>query len=495
MTLPDTNGSNMNDDSQRDSVDDLRRQFDGLLELVTRYQQKDRMMVSREWAVEEGEVSLRDRLKELVPREADLARREAALARRETLQMEREAVFMAEMDPMARADSRATLGALSDEQPPGEHSQGESVEILKRRLVAYIQDKRAHLEQLQDLKAKVEAEVKKAREATAENAALQVRLSGLERELQSLGTGPWISPELLEFLSTTEPRPEEAFTPLSRVVTLGSGPYPKERFDQYLRACGIKPCQEGSPWIIVGRDAWSAEHLHECASDAQRIFSQEMFALAMITGRDPFDWPGRVLFPLASGHPALEFLDVTSGIWEELIEMEDDQDDAVDCDEETEALVEDQDADGGENDESTDEGTGGGADEEVEAADDEGPLFTPAFLSNALGMVDQSPLHAMGYQVGAKRGLSEPRRRTILEMAYQGRIPPTGNHGYMMEWGPPGTPKRLWRIAHHLASLVRLQSSKVAMWHAVSDWRGDLEWLREKFYDATCQRRFRWPEE
>ena len=67
----------MKDDGPGESVDDLRRQFEGLLELVARYQQKDHAMLERERTVSAAEAMVRDRLAALVPREAELARREA----------------------------------------------------------------------------------------------------------------------------------------------------------------------------------------------------------------------------------------------------------------------------------------------------------------------------------------------------------------------------------------------------------------------------------
>lgn len=484
----------MKDDGQGDPVEDLRKQFEGLLELVARYQQKDRAMLEREQAVAVAEASIRDRLEALVPREAELAKREADLAGREALQTQREAALMTLMESAEQQDHRTILWPL----PPPGPSPSTSIEILKQRLVLHIQEKREHLAQLSELKAKMAEEEMRAQQATDANAALRHQVSRLELALQEATTDPWLSTEQLVFLSTTEPREEEVFKPMPRVVTLGSGPYPKDRFDEYLRACGIEPCDHGTSWIIVGRDEWSSERLHGLARYSQRVFSQELFALAMITGRDPFDWPARVLFPFASGHPALEALNVTSGIWEEVIEVENEHDEEeTDPGEETETQEDDEHHEPDEETEDVDGSTNEDDenDEEMDAAEDDGPLIIPAFLGNALGMVYQSPLHALGYQVGIKRGLSEADRRVILAEAYQDKLPATGNQAYMLEWGTPRAPKRLWRIAHHLASLIRLQSSKDSMWHALADWRSDLEWLRKTFYDAACQARFQWPEE
>jgi hypothetical protein len=482
----------MKDDGPGESVDDLRRQFEGLLELVARYQQKDRAMLERERTVSAAEAMVRDRLAALVPREAELAQREADLARREALQVEREAAFMAVMEPHVKEDRGTILWPVA---PPGE-SPATSIEILKRRLVVHIREKLACLAQLRDLQEKMAEAEKNAQQNADANAALRSQVSRLEQALQTTASIPWLSAEQLEFLSTTEATPEEVFKPMSRVVTIGSGPYPRERFDEYLQACQIEPCENGASWVVVGRDGWSSERLHELAAYSQRIFSQELFALAMITGRDPFDWPARVLFPFASGHPALESLGVAYGIWPEWIEEHDQQEEEeADPDNEMESREEQADEDAGDAAEFTDENSGDQAAEGLDAADDNEPLIVPACLGGSLGMVDQSPLNALGYQVGAKRGLSETDRRAILQLAYQGQIPATGYPVYMMEWGLPWTPKRLWRIAHHLASLVRLQSTKHSMWQAVSDWRSDLAWLRKTFYDAACQSRFQWPEE
>ena len=62
---------------------------------------------------------------------------------------------------------------------------------------------------------------------------------------------------------------------------------------------------------------------------------------------------------------------------------------------------------------------------------------------------------------------------------------------YMEEWGHPRTRRRLWRIAHHLARLVRNRQSNPIMTRAVDDWVHDLDWLEEEFYRPWMA--FTWP--
>jgi hypothetical protein len=111
-----------------------------------------------------------------------------------------------------------------------------------------------------------------------------------------------------------------------------------------------------------------------------------------------------------------------------------------------------------------------------------------------------SPLRAMGYKVGDK-GLPPNQRRAILRAAFESSIPVVGSAEYMAEWGNPGTPGRLKKIANYVASLCQnLKRKRQTSDKAIEDWENDLRWLKESFYDGFkwsqdtyYQEHFHWP--
>lgn len=248
----------------------------------------------------------------------------------------------------------------------------------------------------------------------------------------------------LDLLQALSQEVSEVFLPPSEIVSLGSGPLDEDGFDHYLETLGITPYADGCPWIIVGRDGWSEKELNELIDDENfdeiRVFSQEMFIAGILTTHDPFSLPLEILMKFAEGHPALEYLIEQGFAWPEI-------------------------------------------------------NFEPIYEdppTGIIGGVDESPLSLIGYHVGVTRGLSKHARRRILESAFKGEIPYVGDDDYMEEWGRPGHPKRLWRIAHHLKREAEKRKTIPSMHHAVQDWQDDSGWLKEKFY--TRRMRFKWPD-
>jgi hypothetical protein len=230
-------------------------------------------------------------------------------------------------------------------------------------------------------------------------------------------------------------------------VTLGHGPFPEYDFDSYLVNLDITPRYDGYPWIIVGRDGWDEEKLIELIEDNDFdevvVLSQELFVAGIISTHDPFSLPEDILMKFADGHPALEFL-VNSGFeWPEIF---------------------------------------------IDVLDEPRYLNGPRDFSDC---IKESPIYKMGYKVGSSRGLPIQRRRNILENAYIGEIPRVGHDDYMNEWGRPRMTRRLWRMAHHLAGLVRSRKKNSQMIHAVEHWTEDLDWIEKAFYKNWM--RFKWP--
>jgi hypothetical protein len=237
----------------------------------------------------------------------------------------------------------------------------------------------------------------------------------------------------------------DAFQPPEDVVSIGSGPFPEDEFDDYLKTLDITPYTSGCSWVIVGRTGWTPQQLEELIEEADsgelRIFSQELFIAGQLSTHDPFSADPELLMEFAKGHPALEYLMGSGFEWPILEELEE--------------------------------------------------LGVPQYVRGSYDGVDESPIYRMGYVVGITNGLSVRERQRLLKRAFEGVIPQVGDADYMAEWGTPNTRDRLWRIAHHLAWLVRSRRRNPVMGYAVNDWATDLDWLESTFYKSRMK--FSWP--
>jgi len=287
---------------------------------------------------------------------------------------------------------------------------------------------------------------------TNNNQQLAKRVTDLQAKAVKKTVKPQVSrasfpcgPLDLDLVQAFSQEASELFAPPKEIVSLGSGPFPEDDFDDYLKSLGITPYVDGYSWIIVGRDGWTEEQLNELIENADldevRVFSQELFMAGILTTHDPFSLPLEILMKFAEGHPALEYL-IEAGFEWPVIMVEED-------------------------------------------------FGEPVYLRGSYERVEESPLYRMGYQVGVTNGLSKPRRKSLLKSAYEGAIPDVEDDDYMEEWGRPRQSKRLWRIAHHIAWLIRSRKSIPSMRYAVRDWQDDLDWLQEEFY--TNRMRFTWP--
>lgn len=191
---------------------------------------------------------------------------------------------------------------------------------------------------------------------------------------------------------------------------------------------------------MVGRQNWSEEDLERQIQARQgqelRVYSQEMFLAATAIARDPFEecTDAELLSLFGAGHAALEFLIGSDLRW---------------------------------------------------------PRTIPQVLSDCprIAGVDESPLHKLGYRVGRTSALTIRERRAKLRQAFGGKLPFVDSDDYMRAWGRPKSPRRLWRMAHHVAYLSRTQGQGKQV--AGSHWTSDLQWMKKSFLKPWMQ--FRWP--
>jgi predicted nucleic acid-binding Zn-ribbon protein len=229
-------------------------------------------------------------------------------------------------------------------------------------------------------------------------------------------------------------------------VTIGAGPFDSDEFDGFLRRHGYEVYHPGFDDIdimVVGRQEWSEEALERQLEAREgttlRVYSQEMFIAAMAAWRDPFDTANeKTILAFGRGHPALEYLRDSALEWP---------------------------------------GTQ--------------PSFDHLGEFTGDGSSQESPLHSMGYVVGITYGLPATERREILEEAFNGELHWVTSDEYMEGWGRPRTRRRLWRMANHIAHLVRLRQGIPNLDVAVGHWKSDLAWMKRTLYRPSM--RFAWP--
>lgn len=224
------------------------------------------------------------------------------------------------------------------------------------------------------------------------------------------------------------------------VAVHGEGPWPDAEFVELLSDLGFNVWEAGPhddvALLIVGRSNWDANILEQQIGAREKkslkIFTQELLVATLTCGCDPFDEmdteTGREILELfGKDHPVIEYLRGLEFPWPEFNSLEE------------------------------------------------------SVSSGEWGSVQESPLLKMGYHVGITHGLPLDQRRTILERAFSGQLPFVESNDYMDEWGDPCTRRRLRRMAWHLALLVQTNSRPPSKAHAVTDWKRDLKWLREKY--------------
>lgn len=103
-------------------------------------------------------------------------------------------------------------------------------------------------------------------------------------------------------------------------------------------------------------------------------------------------------------------------------------------------------------------------------------------------------LSYVGYRVGKTNGVSEIKRRRILDCVLFNELPLVNSPEYMNEWGEVKTSHRLKKLAEALASFTRNAKRKnpTSLRFAIDEWESDLSYLYHSYYHERLG--FYWPE-
>lgn len=232
----------------------------------------------------------------------------------------------------------------------------------------------------------------------------------------------------------------------------GNGPWHDQALEAGLKELGYQfyPMPDDElEYLIVGRKGWSRKDLLAQIEAREglplRIYSQEMFFAKLIMGKDPFDaGDDELLSAFAADHPALQFLMSLPEPWPSVTSDE--------------------------------------------------PEYIVEVHSEDFG-VSESPLHILGYRVGATSDLSATRRRKILTECFESRLTfsKDSKEAYIAKWGRESGAQRLYRMAAHIKSLADgLVGKDYRKPQSRADWISDLNWLKKKYF-ANYRIRFSWP--
>jgi hypothetical protein len=92
-------------------------------------------------------------------------------------------------------------------------------------------------------------------------------------------------------------------------------------------------------------------------------------------------------------------------------------------------------------------------------------------------------LSYVGYYVGANAP-NQQTRTDILDCVFHNQIPRVKSPEHMLEWGTPGSPERLRKMANCLAAFTRNMKRNGAADYgiAIEHWKSDLDYLYRTYY-------------
>jgi hypothetical protein len=333
-------------------------------------------------------------------------------------------------------NTRPSINSLSPAVERKLKEKDEVIESLNAKLASALSDNKELEQRWID-----EREAFKLIYARSEAFQDELKELRLQNEILACRSSPLHAYPVINWLSFLSE--EDAFHRPEVVCVEGYGAISDISWNNYLQRQGIRIAEQASV-IIVGNEGWCKTRLESLIDtddyENVQVFSQELFLAAMFSGKNPFVANRAVLEAFAEHHSAITYLLNIGFEWPIGFERDD--------------------------------------------------LTEPSFLNKSLDRVEESPLRSLGYQVGAK-GLNEFQRRRILSDAYRGNLPQVADAAYMAEWGARRTRRRLWRIAHHLAMLIRANNNKTSFFMALDEWSADLDWLRATHYKYSMH--FDWP--
>lgn len=301
----------------------------------------------------------------------------------------------------------------------------------------------------------------KAREEsrlTAELAIQKLRPDQLKRKHppHTLALATFMQEEVLAWMFS-QTHPDDLLVEQGYLHLMGDGPWDN---DAFMRHMVEQDFSLNRLWelpdadiahLVVGRNNWSKDALIAQIEARQgqdlRIYSQEMWFAAMATGRDPFDAKNPdLLKAFANGHEALEFLIGQEIPWPNVSDLPSGKVTVV------------------------------------------GP--------GDLG-VDESPMHLMGYRVGATSPHTDTDRQQILDAIYLSKQLPFSDQcsaAYRNNWGAAKSAQRLYRMALHIKFIVDGPNGND--WRrliAREEWINDLAWLKQTYFRKNFHV-FKWPD-
>lgn len=233
------------------------------------------------------------------------------------------------------------------------------------------------------------------------------------------------------------------------LATDGSGPWELEEFDEFLLSRDIQLYEMPSPTItglILGANGWSeidlAKQIYNKDLTSLRIYTQELFLLGLISGRDPYDFlDQQVIDDVGTNHPAIQFILNQNFEWPW--------------------------SDNFENSESTE-------DWDIDSTD----------------WSSESVLKQMGYNASATGPDTSARRKILKEVFEANNLPGIESLEQRKRWGASKSQKRLYSMSHFLGWLINLQGSEKPF--AKEKWVSDINWLKQQYYVKNMQ--FQWPQ-
>ncbi len=222
-------------------------------------------------------------------------------------------------------------------------------------------------------------------------------------------------------------------------LAIGNEPFEEGLLDQALSSQGFTMAgsyTEPVNCIITGRDLGSfykiEDYLEANKQTKPRIYSQELFAVFMLTATDPLEADDDVLIEIGKTHPVMEKLIDIPFEWPNFPSF----------------------------------GNKNKSDELIITGDWD----------------ENSPLTAMGYHVGFHSLVTCSKRRKILTKIFKGRLDTMrGFNKSNYDWGLPSSQKRLASIVQHISKNINLRRTNPSMAQAVEEWCDDLKWMKKNF--------------